>query len=236
MNAEALNEAVLGAAGVIEASLGAPGTDPSLAHIPVGTDALVYQLVYSMLLWESSHASAFACLESIRAGVVDFNELRVCSVEEVVALLPKDCPRREERADRLLACLNAVFLREHGLSLGVLNTVSKREARQYLDAIGALPAFVAARIVLVSLGGHALPVDGRILRALGEHGVAMDGADEAEAGSRLERAVRAADSARVYGLLEMFAATLPPVRGKGRSKAARGVASAPSDKNGEIEP
>lgn len=226
MNAEALTEPILALAGVIESRRGAPlpASDPSLDHAPVGADPLVYQLVYSMLLWEGSHDLAARCLEAVRAEVVDFNELRVCSVAEVCAMLPRDCPNRTERVDRLLTALNAVFLREHGLSLAHLNALPKREARQYLDAVPGLPQFAAARVLLVSLGGHAFPADSRIARVLEEAGVieASD-AQNPELGSKLERAIRAADAPRVYALLEADACELPPRKGGGTARKQAGA-------------
>jgi hypothetical protein len=220
VNTEALTEPILALAGAIESRRGAPASDPSLDRTPVGADPLVYQLVYSMLLWEGSHDLAARCLEAVRAEVVDFNELRVCSVGEVCAMLPRDCPNRTERVDRLLTALNAVFLREHGLTLSHLGALPKREARQYLDAVPGLPQFAAARVLLVSLGGHAFPADSRIARVLAEAGV-IDAADaqNPDLGSRLERAVRAADAPRVYALLEADACELPARRGGARRPA-----------------
>jgi endonuclease III len=227
VNAEALTEPILTLAGTIESRRGAapPASDPSLDRTPVGADPLVYQLVYSMLLWEASHDLASRCLEAIRAEVVDFNELRVCSVGEVAAMLPRDCPKRSERVDRLLTALNAIFLREHGLSLSHLQGLPKREARQYLDALPGLPQFAAARVLLVSLGGHAFPTDARIARVLEEAGVIdTRNARNPDLGSKLERAVRAADALRVYGLLEAEACELPARR----SPSRKGPASTPA--------
>lgn len=222
MSHDALTESVLALAGTLEARLGPPGLDPSLSHVPVGTDPLVHQLVYSMMLWESSHAMAEACMEAVRGAVVDLNELRVCTVDELCEILPKACPGKEERAMRLLGALNDVFVREHALSLAALGAVPKREARQYLDALAGLPQFAAARVVLVSLGGHALPVDGRIAGVLGAAGV-PDAENPDALGARLERAVRAADAPRVYALLEAEASANPP---KARSTKPRRKAPA----------
>lgn len=247
MNAEALTEPILALAGAIESRRSplpsAAATDPSLDRAPLSADPLVYQLIYSILLWEGSHDLAARCLGAIRAEVVDFNELRVCSTEEVAAMLPRDCPRRPERVDRLLTTLNAIFLREHGLTLAHLNALPKREARQYLDAVPGLPQFVAARVVLISLGGHAFPADSRIGRVLVNAGLihATD-ANHPDLGSKLERAVRAADSLRVYTLLEAEACDLPTTsqsKGgarKGAGKAAAGSSPPPTTTPQETPP
>ncbi|MFK7883047.1 MAG: hypothetical protein AB8F26_02545 [Phycisphaerales bacterium] len=205
-----LGKAMLEAANKIESRLGPAAPDPSLAFLPDGEDPMVLQLVYSLLLWESSHDSAQTSLTHLRTELCDFNELRVCSPIEVAAILPKECGRREERADRICTALGHVFLREHALNLASLNAMTKREARQYLDATDGLPSFVAARMMLVSLGGHAFPADARLVGVLHRIGVLKTDKEPADdLAVKLERSVRAADSPRVYGLLEMQAAIDP---------------------------
>lgn len=221
---ESLTDSVLAWAEALQKEHGAPGPDPSLACVPAGEDPLVHQMVYSMLLWEASHEQAGRWLEALRGQVVNYNELRVCSADEVGGMLPRDCPRREERCARLLAAMNAVFEREHGLSLAGVGAMPKREARQYLDQIEGLPPFAAARIMLVTLGGHAFPVDDRLADVLRGLDDIEDDAPLTEVISRMERNVRASDSARVYALLEAHAATAPKAKrsgGKGGTKSSR---------------
>jgi hypothetical protein len=241
VTAEILPEAVLAFADAIEARRGPPASDPSLAMRPQNADPLVHQLVYSMLLWESSHRAAGEGLGRLLEGVVDYNELRVCSLLELRDMLPRDFPRREERADRLLCTLNAIFLEENGLSLMTLQTLPKREARQYLDAIDALPAFGAARVMLIGLGGHAFPADDRLAAILRDAGaLAPDFPTDLPAAdlvARLERAVRAADAPRVYALLESEADHRPshspsserPARSRSGAKRTAVAEAQPSD-------
>ena len=235
MNTDALSEGVLRLADEIRSRGVDPGDDPSLERIPLGTDPLVHQLVYSTMLLESSHEAAGKCMEAIREAVVDFNELRVCSGYELFAMLPRECPAKEERAARLLACMNAVFEREHGLNLDAVASMPKREARQYLDGLDGMTPFVAARMVLVSLGGHAFPTDARIAGLLLDAGlITPDDAEPAVLCSKLERAVRAADAPRVYALLEAAAGAAPKRRRKRpRAKARSGQHDAPSTPGGD---
>lgn len=217
-------------AGAIESRLGPPPGDPSLEAVPPHADPLVHQLVYSMMLWESSHALAAECVGRLLDPVVDLNELRVCEPEEICSLLPKACPLRAERSVRLVDALNAVFSSEHALSLDALNALPKREARQRLDAIEALPQFVAARIVLVSLGGHAFPADARMRAVLDAAGVSHEATDDRDLACRMERAVRAPDLARVYALLEAEAeANPPPARPRRRRPVRARAATTPPE-------
>lgn len=230
MSIESLSEGVLGLAEQINARGVEPAEDPSLDRIPLGTDPLVHQLVYSSMLWESSHDNAGRCMEAVRESVVDFNELRVCSPAELQAMLPRDCPAKEERSARLLAAMNDVFEREHGLNLESVAAMPKRDARQYLDTLEGMTPFVAARVVLVSLGGHAFPADGRIAGLLLDAGlITPEESEPATLCARLERAVRAADAPRVYALLESAAADAP----KRRRKRPRAKAGVPAERQAD---
>jgi len=220
-----LGQSVLAAADAIEQSLGAPPPDASFALCPEGEDALVHQLVYSLLLWESSHESAGKSLDAFRSELTGYNELRVCSADEIARMLPRE-PRRDERAARLIATLNDVFEKYHGLSLASIAAMPKREARQVLDGIHGLPSFCASRMMVLTLGGHAFPLDDRLASVLGSFGIAPAANETTpEFASRLERAVRAADAPRVYALLELQAAT-----GIGQTKTAARKSSRRSGK------
>ena len=105
------------------------------------------QLVSSLLLWESTASKAEAARRRLIAAVVDINELRVCLPEEIVALLGERYPRGEERALRLRAALNDIYVREHAVSLEHLKKMNKRDARQYLESLEGVPQYVAARVV-----------------------------------------------------------------------------------------
>lgn len=229
-----LGAQIMAAADGIEGSLGSVAPDPSLSLAAEGDDPLVLQLVYSLLLWESNHETAAKSLAAIREQVCNLNELRVCAPDEVSAMLPREQTKRDERADRICTALNDIFLREHALSLSNLNAMPKREARQYLDGIEGLPQFVCARVMLVSLGGHAFPVDDRLVSAL--HGLgAIESAKEpaADLGAKLERAVRAADAGRVYGLLELHAGAEKPGRGKKKATPRRSKTAATGGQGGK---
>jgi len=208
-----LGDAIKAATDAIEATHGAPGDDPSLAIPADGDDPTVVQLVYSLLLWEAGHELAGRAFAAIRESLTGLNELRVCDGDEVAAILPREISKREERAMRLVAALNAVFISQHGLTLERVVALPKREARQYFDALDGVPPFVAARVSLLATGGHAVPADDRIAGVLSRHKVLDDPKlSHADLVSQLERAVRAADAPRVYALLELDALHTKPVR------------------------
>lgn len=163
------------------------------------------QFVRSFLLWESTSSKAAAAMKRVEQAVVDFNELRVCMPGELARIIGERYPRAEERARRLRAALHAVYARQHRVGLEHLGAMSKREAREYLESLDGTPRFVAARVTLLCLGGHAAPVDGRILRRLAERGATEADATPESASAMLERKVRAGEMLEAYALLQAWA-------------------------------
>ncbi len=172
-------------------------------------DVVIDEFVRSMLLWESTQALADAAWKRLVELVVDANELRVCSAREIAEFLGMEYPLVHDRAERLHAALADAIGSKTRLSQAVLAEQGKREARAYLEGIEGTPGFVAARVVLLHAGGHAAPVDGRILSRLNESTIVPRGRSCAEAATLVERQVRAGELAEFYGLVQAWADELP---------------------------
>ncbi|MCA9302912.1 MAG: hypothetical protein KC996_02195 [Phycisphaerales bacterium] len=168
-------------------------------------DELIHELVFSLLLWESSLTHAIRGMQLIRESLADYNELRVCFPEDLSGIIGTRYPGSLERSERIIAALNSVFQREQSLSLGVLRELSKHDARRYLTTLSGVPGFVAARVTLIGLGGHAFPIDGLLMKYLAKQGVLVGTASQEQHMGRMERAVRAADSHRLYCMIEYWA-------------------------------
>ncbi|MBX3375293.1 MAG: hypothetical protein KF817_15815 [Phycisphaeraceae bacterium] len=155
-------------------------------------------LIQSMLLWESTSAKAFAAYEAIRRHVLDFNELRVTMADEIVEVIGPRYPMATERAARLRAVLRSIFLREHAVSLKLLQEQGKRDARKYIESLDGIMPYASARVLLLSFQTHGIPVDGQLLRLLVEEEIVEPGSTEADAAAFLGRHVRAGDGAQVH--------------------------------------
>lgn len=188
-------------------------------------DPLV-ELVDAFLVWECGRQKADLAMKRLTTAVVDVNELRVCFPDEIVAILGARYPRVEERAMRLRATLNDIYIREHAVTLNKLRAANKRDAWKYLSTLDGIPQFVAARVLLMALGGHALPVDDRLLvRLIGEGVVDPDTTIDQAAGF-LERAIKAGESIEAHHLMlrwseETAAPTRIPVAEKRPAGGAR---------------
>lgn len=206
----------------IEAACDADRTpfEPTKVCDDNGHCRIVRQIVYSFMLWESTLSKAEKAMQGIRSELSDFNELRVCLPSELMSIIGSRYPKAEERCLRLRACLNAIFDHEHQTALPQLETLGKREARMALDALEGMVPFVAARVVLIELGGHCFPVDSRVAGVLGK----LADPDELDASiaSKLERAFRAGEIAPVYAALERAFDARPPARKSDRRSRKSG--------------
>lgn len=165
---------------------------------------LLEEFLYSFLLWESSHAKAELALKRLLHSMVDVNELRVARPPELIGLMGKQYPRVEERAQRMRAALNELYVREYAVSLESLRPMGKREARQYLESLEGVPPFVAARVVLLRLDGHAVPIDDRTLAKLVHVHVIEPNYDVTHAESTLERHIKSGEALRAHDLLQAW--------------------------------
>lgn len=207
--------------------LGGVAAEQLIAEQPLSDEPLINELVFSMLMWESSIDHALKACERIGSELVDLNELRVCTSDELASILGARMPRNLERADRLILVLNEVYERHNAISLAPLKELSKKEVQDYLTSIDGLPLYAASRLVLLRLGWHAFPLDDRLARLLGSHGVITAGSELDQQAQQLERGVRANDALHTYTLIEHWSQTQ---RGTGRSMPERTRTSKKSKK------
>lgn len=190
-------------------------------------DEILLEFVRSFMLWDAPTSRADTAMERIARACVDINEFRVSLLEEMVQVIGATYPRATERCERLRSALNDIYKREHSLRLAHLAALSKRDARNYLDTLAHTPPFVAARIGLLCLESHSIPVDERLLELLiGAKVFDADTTLEA-AQNGLERAIRAGDGPRAHALLLQWADEGVGVRlAAARRPSRRPVASA----------
>jgi endonuclease III len=176
---------------------------------PPPEDSVLRHLVFAMLMWEATGAAAAPAYRKLKQAFVDFNELRVALPHEVAQVIGESYPKAEERAARLKSMLLDVHRREHSLSLAKMLDVGKREARLYLESLDGAPAYAAARVFLVALGGHAIPIDERLRVLLVREKSAEDGLTPEQTASWAERQIKAGDALAAHVALQVWADAQP---------------------------
>lgn len=205
-----------------------------LAETPAPTEP-VTQLVMGFLQWNATRKQAAAAYERLTKTLVDHNDLRVSHTHEIVALIGPNYPRAQERAARMHDALQEIFVREHAVSLSHLAEKSKKDARTYLDTLPGIPPYVAAQVVLLSFGGHAIPVDDHLAAVLKGDGVVDPSASVEEIESFIAHHVKAGDGPAVHHALQAWADTrkprpVPGAAEKEKKKPAAARKSAPAKK------
>ena len=161
--------------------------------------------VRGAMTYDAPDGRADDAMAVIAKEFVDLNELRVATELEVQDMLGQKFPGVEKRVMMVTACLNAIFEKEHTLSLERLKTLSKRDARQFLKDLADVHPFVEAYTMLFGLDGHAVPVDETTLAYLKDHGVVEATTTVDEAQKFLEHAVKSEEHYDLYASLRRAA-------------------------------
>ncbi|MBY0512496.1 MAG: hypothetical protein K2P78_01125 [Gemmataceae bacterium] len=160
------------------------------------------ELVYAICREGTTPADADRAYRALRKAFIDWNEVRVSTVQEVAEVL-RPSPNAGLRAGWIIALLQAVFEMSYSYDLDELEKKGlKQAARQLaryfdpkdLERLGLKQAakqvsrfktmndYAVAWVVQRRLGGHAIPLDGPTLRVLNRLGVVEEvDPDELEA-------------------------------------------------------
>ncbi len=176
------------------------------AEIPESDDPL-RRLAIGVLGVTSGEQQAERAVNLLLSNMVDWNEVRVSSPVEVQRALGDALPDGLTAARYLIAALQAVFDRENAMSLDRLRAIGRREAKQYLDSLDGVDVFATASVLLWSLGGHAIPVDNRLLEALRGADLINPAADRAEVQAFLERHIGANQAKEFCIVMRSFTTT-----------------------------
>ncbi len=168
-------------------------------------DDPIRRLAMAILGMECGDAEAARAIDRIFTTMVDWNEVRVSSVAQVYRAMGDRIPQGLDRAGQLLDALQAIYEREHRVSLDRLHNIGRREARDYLEALPGVGDFAAASVMLWSFGGHAIPVSDKLLSSLHDAELIHPTATRAEVQAFLERNVNSAQAKEFAVIMRSFA-------------------------------
>jgi len=164
----------------------------------------IEQLVLSILSLCTSATKAQSVYRKVMQSMVDLNELRVTPAMELVQIFGSGFPLAKYKAQCIVDALNAIRQRQDSLDLFFLKQRGRREARDYLESLQGVGRTVAARIMLLSLGGHAIPVDDLALYLLRKEEIIDQDAETAEVQGFLERHISASQAYTFVALLDKY--------------------------------
>ncbi len=185
-------------------------------------DDPIRRLALSILGEDCGEAEAAAALERLFSVMVDWNEIRVSTAEQVQRAAGLKVADAVDRTHRLTKALHAIYLTDHRIALDRLKNMGRREARQLLESMPGINDYAAAAVMLWSFGGHAIPVNDALLQALREAELVHPQATRVEVQAFLERNVPAAQTKEFCAVIR----GLKPGKPRGAASPIRGSKSA----------
>lgn len=163
------------------------------------------QLIMAFLQADASRRKAEQAYSALMENMVDNNELRVSHTGEIVEVIGDKYPRVYWRVERMRESLNEVYRREHDFKMVKAAALNKKEQRQYLDTLPGITPYAAASVMLLSFGGHAIPVDDKLNALLVREGAIDDGLSCADVETLLLRQFKAGEqSVEAHLLLQAW--------------------------------
>lgn len=159
-------------------------------HDPAEPDArpVLEQLVYGTIREGTTREVADRAYKRLSDHFFDWNEIRVSSPHEVEEQL-KGVPEAGLKAQRIVGLLQEVFEQEFSYSLEEVNKKGLKMAAKQLARLQDSTDFAVAWVVQQALGGHAIPLDGPMMRSLRRLGVADEDESPEAVRSSLEHFV-----------------------------------------------
>jgi len=163
------------------------------------------QLVIAFLQADASRRKAEQAYDALMEHMVDNNELRVSHTREIVEVIGETYPRAHWRVERMLESLNEVYLREHDHKMKKAASLTKKEQRHYLDTLPGITPYVSASVMLLCFGGHAIPVDNKLVALLAREGAINEDLTPGQVEAMLLRQFKAGDpSVEAHLLLQAW--------------------------------
>lgn len=180
----------------------------------VGHEQVVDAIIHALVSEHLTEQETESALQRFAGTFVDWNDLRVSRVEEIVEALGGDTPAMRAVASAIIRVLNGVFNEYHKVSLEALRKVGKRPARQALEKIDGISRFAVDYCMLTSLHGHAIPLTEKMTEYLKDNELVGPNADEQQIEGFLTKQIPAKSGYEFYALLRRESETAKSSRKK----------------------
>ena len=178
----------------------------------------VSELLLSCLSAVTTENKARIALRKLNSNFVDYNELRVCRVEEIVEVLGKGFPQAREVARQMIGLLKQIFDQLDRLSLDNIKEDGKREAKMFLENLQDATPYIVSRMMLRVAGAHAFPVHQKMYEMLRSEEVVNLASDIDDVHGFLERQISASEVHSIYALLRRHSDNFKPPRASAKKK------------------
>ena len=161
----------------------------------------VTQLILGVFSRDMPESKARDVLDRLRKLVVDYNELRVMSPREMAEHIG-EYPEVWTKCEDISRALNKCFATQHSITLDHLKGRPKKDIREFLDGLDGLDPYSRARIRLLGLQNHAMPLDEAMWAYARKTRIVDAKCSLQTAQTFLERQIAEKDALEVYALLK----------------------------------
>lgn len=198
---------------------------------------ILEHLIYACCLEDAPYDLADEAFHRLQEFFVDWNEVRVTTVTELVEHL-SNLPAPATAATRVKKCLQSIFETRYSFDVEELAKMNQGKAIAELEKLAGMSKFVLNYVTQNAFGGHAIPVSDNIVKVLLATEIMSD--SEAEKGQipGLERTVTKTKGAEFASCLHQLGLLVASSPGGKNTKAILKEAGAPEkkDKPKEVAP
>ncbi|MFO0955857.1 MAG: endonuclease [Isosphaeraceae bacterium] len=164
--------------------------------------SVMESIIYGICHEGTTREQANQAVGRFKDGFFDWNEVRVSPMTQVRETLA-DLPDPDVKSQRLRRFLRQMFSKTYGFNLDALVKGPQKDAVKALRVYEATASdYVLATAIQHGLGGHAIPIDRPLRRALERLGLIEANIDDATARAALERAIPKNRGAEFVDLME----------------------------------
>lgn len=192
------------------------GAKSSLASVDGAMDVLLLGILSNF----STEQKAAAAIETLMAEMIDFNDLRVTPVADIVAFIGVEYPHCRTAAEEISRVFTSIFNRTHDLDLSFLAGFNKKPAASFLDSLDGLSPHAHAFFRNRFLKTHVIPLDANMYAYLVKNGCIPEDLDAASAQDFVSRVFKERDAQKFYALLKRSASAHAPRATAGKPSGA----------------
>jgi endonuclease III len=181
----------------------------------------------------SSVTAARRALDSIKEGIVNWNELRVTQPADVAVML-SGIRDADGKAEAIHDVLTNIFEGTHDLNLSFLEGASAEEARDFLAGLGSLTDDMVNEVILAGRGHFTMAADADTVRIAQRLGLVGKTTSPAKAQSDLEEVLGSERSYQLMYLIKNLAQAACSVRNPRCGECALAV-TCPTGRKGRVK-
>ncbi len=161
------------------------------------------QIIFHVLLLNAPASAAEKAFSALKSDYVDWNEVRVTSLDEIASVLKSKGSSANE-APSIKEFLQKLYLTSHTITAEPLQNLSPKRAREFLKSTTELAEEQIIEILLEPLNMPITPVNNAIRQALIRLGISRKGATLIQAQSGFTAIAANGKPATAYRLLRVL--------------------------------